>query len=149
MADNRSRIIAIRTEAGLNDAETLARMFEDGQISDDGTVSGRLRAILEATENMIIPALQTGMEFSDVGFRGDQTIGGSGFRDPWPTSRNQVGHFLTAVGLGFDSSSVTRRVLTRSIRDWLGADDSMSDEEAAMRLIIGHELAADPGFGLG
>ena len=71
MAENRSRIRAIRGEAGLNDAETLARMFEDDQIADDGTVRGRLRALLEATESMLIPAFQMGVEFSDVGFRGD------------------------------------------------------------------------------
>src|SRR3954471_4386450 len=85
---NRGRIVAIRAEAGFDDAEALARLFEDGGLRDDGTLPGRLRAILDATERRTIKGLQTGLPFLDVGFRGDRGRGGLGLRDPWPISRN-------------------------------------------------------------
>jgi Domain of unknown function (DUF4157) len=143
---NKERIAAIRQEARNNDAEALARMFEDTYIVDDGTVQGRLRAILNATENSFIPGLQTGIEFSDEGFKGDRSPGGAGFRDPHPSSRNQVGHFLTAVGLSFNPAKVEEIFMGRRLRDWLEAPNSMSKEEVALRLIIGHELAPDPSI---
>lgn len=122
------------------DADDLAQMFETTLISDDGTVAGRLRELLSATEKLAIPGLQTGIEFHDKGFRTE-------FKDPWPSSDNQVGHFLTAVGLSFNPAKVSERFVGRKLRDWIGADDALSDEEVALRLTIGHEKAADPGAG--
>jgi hypothetical protein len=143
---DQARIMAIRGEAGLDDAEALARLFEDDSLRDDGTPPRRLQTLLAATQRWTIPGLQTGLRFLDEGFRGDQTRRGTGFRDPWPSSRNQVGHFLTAVGLAFRPALVSEPVAGLPMRTWLGADRSLSDEQVAKRLIIGHELGPDPGL---
>jgi hypothetical protein len=142
---NQARIMRIRAEAGLDDAEALARLFEDGSLRDDGTLPGRLRAILDATERRTIRGLHTGLPFLDAGFRGDRACGGAGFRDPWPSSRNQVGHFLTAVGLAFRPAVVSVPIFGVPLRIWLGADRSLPDETVGKRLTVGHELAPDPG----
>jgi len=126
-------------------------MFEDDQIIDDGTVSSRLQAILGATEHLVIPGLQTGIDFADTGFAGQPTPGGPGFRDPHPSSRNQVGHFLTAVGLQISPGVVSRPIpVFGSIRSMVGAPAGMSDSDVALRLTIGHEKAPDPvgAFGI-
>ena len=47
---NVDAIKTIRDAAGT-DAEALARIFAATTVSDDGTVPGRLRSILEATES--------------------------------------------------------------------------------------------------
>jgi hypothetical protein len=146
---NQARIIAIRAEAGYDDAEALARLFEDGDLRDDGTPPRRLRTILAATERWMIRGLQTALPFGDHGFRGDRARRGTGFRDPWPSSRNQVGHFLTAVGLAFRPAIVSGPVAGLPLRSWLGADRSLSDVRVAKRLTIGHELGPDPGLFLG
>jgi hypothetical protein len=138
MSANGAAIERIRDRV-RNDAEALAVIFEDSSITDDGTVAGRLRAILEATESVIVPGLQTGITFADSGFRTE-------FKDPWPSSNNQVGHFLTAVGLSFNPGKVSESFMLRTLRDWLGADSAMTDEEVAIRLCIGHEKAPDPGL---
>jgi hypothetical protein len=122
------------------DADVLAQMFETTLISDDGTVAGRLRDVLDATESSLVPGLQTGIKFHDTGFRSE-------FKDPWPSSDNQVGHFLTAVGLSFNPSKVAQSFMARRLRDWLGADSTLTDEEVAIRLTVGHEKAPDPGAG--
>lgn len=141
---NKQRIQAIKADAG-SDMEALARMFEDDLIIDDGTVPSRITALMGATEHMMIPGLQTGIEFGDTGFTGDQTPGGAGFRDPHPSSRNQVGHFLTAVGLQFSPGVVSRQIpYFGTIRGMVGAPAAMSDAEVALRLTIGHEKSPDP-----
>ncbi len=106
-ARNQARIRQLAAQAPT-DLEALALLFEDDGIVDDGTVPGRLRAILQATERKTIPGLQTALSFGDSGFAGDRRLDGAGFRDPWPASRNQVGHFLTAVGLQFAPEIVAR-----------------------------------------
>ena len=120
------------------DAEVLAQMFDSATIGDDGTLRGRLKTILRATESSVVPGLQTGITFHDTGFRKD-------FKDPWPHSDNQVGHFLTAVGLSFNPDKVAESFMGRRLRDWIGADDTMTNEEVALRLTVGHEKDADPG----
>jgi hypothetical protein len=141
---NRDRILEIRDGAGT-DLEALARIFEDDLIVDDGSVSGRLRSVLQATENLVVPGLQTGVGFSDTGLAGDQSPGGAGFRDPHPSSRNQPGHFLTAVGLQFSPGVVSTPIpFFGTIRQMVRAPESMSDAEVALRLTIGHEKTADP-----
>jgi hypothetical protein len=140
MADNKTAIKAIRDSGSITDAEVLARIFSDPTLSDDGTTFGRLRAILDATEHTMIPGLQTGIAFHDSGFAVE-------FKDPWPSSDNQVGHFLTAVGLSFDPSKLRRSVIGKSMRDWLNAPPSYSDEEVAVRLCVGHEKSPDPSAG--
>ena len=145
---NRTRIETLKTEAGT-DLEALARVFEDPQIIDDGTVSSRLQAVLGATAHLVIPGLQTGISFGDTGFAGDQNPGGAGFRDPHPSSRNQVGHFMTAVGLQYSPAVVSRAIpIFGSIRNMVGAPAAMSDSDVALRLTLGHEKAPDPSGGL-
>ena len=145
---NLDRIRAIRRELGDNDAETLARLFTDPQLADDGTIAGRVEAILEATEHQWLQGFPTFMDVpglyelrgaSDQGFR-------AAFRDPWPQSRDQVGHLLTAVGLILHPEVLQRRRLGRRLRTWLGVPKAMSDSDAALRLIIGHEKQPDPFF---
>src|SRR5215468_7756209 len=136
---NKAAIERIRDSAS-SDAEALAQMFESSSLSDDGTVAGRLRAVLDATEHVAVPGLQTGITFHQSGFRSE-------YHDPWPSSDNQVGHFLTAVGLSFNPAKVAQSFAGRSLRDWLGADSAMSNEEVALRLCVGHEKAPDPGPG--
>jgi hypothetical protein len=142
-----ARIVAICGEAGGDDAEALARLFEDPRIDDgdDGSASGRLRAVLDATERRLVKGLHTGVPFRDHGFRGDRARGGDGLRDPWEPSRNQVGHFLTAVGLAFRPAKVAEPVFGLPMRVWLGADAALSDERVGKRLTVGHELSPDPG----
>ncbi len=145
---NRHRIEALK-EGAASDLEALANMFEDDQIIDDGTVPGRLQSILEATKHLLIPGLQTGIKFKDTGFRGEPTPTGSGFRDPHPSSANQVGHFLTAVGLEFSPQVVSKPLFGfPSIREMVEAPREMSDADVALRLTIGHEKAPDPNGGL-
>ncbi len=145
---NRQRILALKALAPT-DLEALALLFEDDSIVDEGTVSSRLQSILQVTEHPVIPGLQTGIDFGDTGFAGDQQPGGSGFRDPHPESRNQVGHFLTAVGLEFSPDVVSRPIpIFVSIRSMVGAPAQMSNQEVALRLTIGHEKRPDPPGGV-
>jgi hypothetical protein len=141
----RARVAALRHEANGNDAEALARLFEDGVFRDDGSAASRLRTILEATERRVVKGLQTALPFGDHGFRGDRARGGTGLRDPWASSRNQVGHFLTAVGLAFRPEMVAEPVFGLPMRTWLGADPALSDEQVGKRLTVGHEFSPDPG----
>lgn len=126
---NRARIIAMR-KAASTDLEALAQMFTDKDITDDGTIPGRANAILDATEHRFIPGLQTGIEFGQTGFAKE-------FFDPWPSSENQVGHFLTAVRLGFDPDFASSLM-------FLAILDAWGDADIPLRLIIGHEKVADP-----
>lgn len=177
-------------ERGMREdfVESLARSFTDARITDIVTsrveiIGGRrifiplsapvarLHTILDATEHNVIRGLQTGgsvQNWGDTGFRRE-------FQDPHPSSANQVGHFLTAVRLGFDPNSVTRSVAPRTslrpseqglgdrlraalgrgvqrdiilrsvgIRDIVDPFGRFSNEEVALRLMIGHEKAPDP-----
>jgi hypothetical protein len=132
------------TDPGTADVEALAQLFENPTIIDDGTVAGRLASVLGATESLVVPGLQTSVAFHDLGFRGDKLPQGAGYRDPWPSSDNQVGHFLTAVGLRFNPSKLQQVTIGRRLRDWLNVPAGMGDPEAVKRLVIGHELAPDP-----
>ena len=148
LTSNQARMLALRAECGFNDAEALARSFSDGALSGGPTAMDRLRVVLAATERSVIPGLHTALAFRDAGFWGDPRPGGPGLRDPWPKtgSVNQVGHFLTAVRLGFQPELVSRPLLGPSMRFWIGAAHALSDEQVALRLTIGHELARDPGL---
>src|SRR5690606_34510246 len=113
----------IRDEAAPNDLEALARLFEDPRLFDDGTPQGRLEAILEATESPSLPGYQKGIRFGENGFRAE-------FHDPHVASSNQVGHFLTAVGMAYNPGLVRRPIkLIFDIRSLLNAPAGMSDSE--------------------
>jgi len=143
---NLRRIREIRRHAGGNDAETLARLFEDDALQDDGSLPGRITAILDATAHRWISGRNTWLDVpglyevkgcSDRGFRRE-------YRDPWPSSREQVGHVLTALAMALHPEQVKRTRFRRRIRDLAGAPRDMRDEEVAVRLAIGHEKAPDP-----
>ena len=121
--NNLQRIRAIRHELGGNDAEALARMFTDPDIADDGSLAGRVGAILRATEHHWFPRVHTFMDVpglyevrgaSDHGFRAE-------FQDPWGCSRDQIGHFLTALGLVLHPESLQVRRLDASSATWLAS----------------------------
>jgi hypothetical protein len=132
-----------------SDLDALASIFESDFIIDDGSIPSRLQSIMSATEHLVVPGLQTGVDFGDTGFAGDQEPGGKGFRDPHPSSRNQVGHFLTAVGLQFSPEVVSKKIpLFGTVRQMVQAPAGMSDQDVALRLTIGHEKAPDPNGGM-
>jgi hypothetical protein len=128
-ARNRRRILAIQDDAP-SALETLARMFTDPYITDDGSIPGRLRAILNATQHRFVPGLHTGADLGLSGFRAE-------FEDPWETSRDQAGHFLTAARLAFDPAFLSNPIFPVL----LGAT---GDNDIPLRLIIGHEKEPDP-----
>jgi hypothetical protein len=128
---NRNRIIAIRDKTST-DIEALARMFTDSKIIDDSTLTGRVHSIFDATEHTFIPGLHTGIEFGQTGFRKE-------FHDPWKSSMNQVGHFLTAVRLAFDPGFPNDPFLLTILDAW-------GDSDIPLRLIIGHEKEPDPAI---
>lgn len=110
--------------------EALAVMFTDPCLLDDGTIQGRVRAILAATEHPSVPGLQTGIYIGMTGFRQE-------LQDPWPTSTDQAGHFLTAVRLATDTKFLSSPVYPILLGEW-------GDDEVALRLVIGHEKEPDP-----
>jgi len=110
--------------------EALAEMFTDPCLLDDGTIQGRIQAILVATEHPSVPGLQTGLYIGMTGFR-------QALQDPWPTSTDQAGHFLTAVRLATDTKFLSSPVYPILLGEW-------GDEEVALRLVIGHEKEPDP-----
>ncbi len=130
---NRDRVRGTR-ETSATDAQALAAMFREAK-EDDGTATGRLNTVLTHTAHWLIPGLQTGGGFGDTGFRAE-------FQDSsiWPSSGNQVGHFLTAVRLGHDPGFLDNW----QQRYILDSDEDV--ETMALRLIVGHEQKADPGF---
>lgn len=128
-ARNRQRILAIRNEAP-SALEALAQMFTDTQIFDDRSIPGRLRAILNATQHRFVPGLHTGTDLGFSGFRAE-------FEDPWETSRDQAGHFLTAARLAFDPGFLSNPIFPVL----LGAT---GEDDIPLRLIIGHEKEPDP-----
>jgi hypothetical protein len=68
-------------------------------------------------------------------------IGLTGFReeyeDPWPSSSDQVGHFLTAVRLSFDARFLRFPAFPLLLGSW-------GDHDIPLRLTIGHEKKPDP-----
>jgi hypothetical protein len=140
------RAQAIRGECGGNDAEALARLFEDHKVPDDGTPRGRVEMLLCATAHHWLPGLRGPLDvpglceihgYEDAGFR--QLL-----VDPWRVSRDQVGHFLTAANMCLHPEVVRQQRLGVAIRSMIGAAPEMPDSEVAMRLAIGHEKAPDP-----
>lgn len=128
-ARNRVRILALRDEAPTA-VEAFARMFTDPNFADDGSVRGRLHTLLTATEHRFVPGLHTGLTLGMTGFRAE-------FEDPWPTSTDQVGHFLTAVRLTVDPQFLSNPVFPLLL-------GSLGQPDLPLRLMIGHEKVADP-----
>ena len=128
----------------------LARLFEDPDIDDSGSgnaLEKRLRNILSDSHNPDNPILHfSGVlhGLSDSGFRRQ-------FKDPWATSSNQCGHFMTAVDMGFDPLKTYQYVSTRikwanplawSLSGGIPPTIPVAERICAM-LIVGHEQSAD------
>lgn len=131
------------------DLELLARLFEDTTISDTGSgneLQNRLETILEASSDGSNGGISHFAKIfagcHDRGFR-------QAFKDPWPSSNNQLGHFSTAVDMGYRPSK------TAAYARWYGFDEPDRlkslpgtvyfpwEEEICVRLIIGHEQTED------
>ena len=97
----------------------------------------RLEFILDYLTNPLLgtPFRKT---FNDTGF-------GTQFQDPWiGESDNQVGHFMTAVGLAYAPGEYVRDIRTHAGLSGLEPNgDRLSDDEVALRLIVGHEVTPD------
>jgi len=126
------------------DLEFLARLFEDDTITDTA-LANRLTTILAASSDgnnngvTHFAGIYNGCH--DLGFRTE-------FKDPWPgLSDNQVGHFTTAVDMGFRPSQ-TYALLPGWARAlvFLGTSGELqayAPEYICISLIIGHEQVAD------
>jgi len=140
----------VRKAHGPNYPELLARLFEDDHIDEYSLIPGpnrkgfkpseaskRLTTILSASRNkpgQHFAGIFTG--WSDLGFKAD-------FKDPHPHSRNQCGHFMTAVHLSFAPAILYRASALTHLHD-LGS--SSANRRAARRLAVGHEFVTDGVF---
>lgn len=153
MASVENKAQLYRTSAG-NAVDFLALLFEDDDIDDSGSgneLQKRLNTILRASADPGQPGVThfSGIfsSLKDRGFRPE-------FKDPWPSSANQCGHFTTAVHMGFDPLR-TGRYVYDSVK--LGAlpviviQSSFPPltfplaERLCARLIVGHEQSSDAG----
>jgi hypothetical protein len=152
MASIVDRLAAIRAAKGYASGapadypELLAALFEDAQIDDDGYVAvpliKRLRTILAASNNGEAGGL---LHLSGVLFRWTDDGFAKAFKDPWPPSNNQCGHFMTAVHLGYDPMKGFAFANSQSS---LGTFFEMTSgvpasEGICCRMIVGHEQVAD------
>jgi hypothetical protein len=136
------------------DLEFLAQLFEDNTVSDTGSgneLANRLTTILAAssdgTNNGVTHFAGIYQGCRDRGFRTD-------FKDPWPgASDNQVGHFTTAVDMGFRPmqtfgalpwwARAVSRLFPRSIFVSDSWNQQFTADDISIRAIIGHEQVAD------
>ncbi|MCB1319267.1 MAG: hypothetical protein KDK34_03380 [Leptospiraceae bacterium] len=131
---------------GRQDLEYLIALFESKLFGHDQDLMNKTHRLLNASRNRFVPFLYMGQTAGDAGFAEQ-------FRDPHPDSSNQVGHFLTALALGFRPEVEIDRVIfiaspplavaLPSIRDVLGENRSTPLREIAARLIVGHEKEPD------
>jgi hypothetical protein len=126
------------------DLEFLARLYESDRIADSGTAGdlpNRLMTILAASadagNNGVTHFSGIFVGLRDRGFR-------TAFKDPFPgKSDNQVGHFTTAVDMGFRPLR-TFALLPSVVQDLRAPVPPLGVEETfCVRLIIGHEQVAD------
>jgi hypothetical protein len=115
--------------------------FSDEYPQDAKEVADKGKPTDSASERMrkVLKRTATTLGFGITHFDGIPT-GTSGFKSVLDDhTNNQVGHFLTAVQLGFDPS------VTKSFWAWLGfgIPEQMAAEDAAIRLCIGHEKLGD------
>jgi hypothetical protein len=151
MASIMDRLAAIKAAKGYasgtpNYPELLAALFEDAQVDDGGDtavpLTKRLRTILAASNNGEAGGLThfSGIlyHWHDDGFR-------SAFLDPWPSSDNQCGHFLTAVHLGFDPmKGFTFANSQSSLGTFFEMPSGLpASEGICCRMIVGHEQVGD------
>jgi len=127
------------------DLEFLARLYEDSTVEDSGSgneLQRRLVTILDRSADSRNGGVThfTGI-FSGVHDSGFQDA----FKDPWPSSDNQVGHFTTAVDMGFrpNKTFVLIPAPARKMREFPGQTYTPVEEWFCMALIIGHEQVGD------
>jgi hypothetical protein len=130
------------------DLEYMARLYEDSTISDTGSgneLQRRLGTILDASSDGRNGGVT---HFSGI-FAGVHDGGfQKAFKDPWPSSDNQVGHFTTAVDMGFRPARTFMLIPppARKVRDWPGQTFVSVEEWFCMALIVGHEQVADDAW---
>ncbi len=152
MASVENKAQFYRTSAG-NAVDFLALLFEDDDIDDSGSsneLQKRLNTILRASADPGLPGVThfTGISnLKDRGFRPE-------FKDPWPSSANQCGHFTTAVHMGFDPLRTGRyvydsvKLLALPVTVILSPFRPLTfpfAERLCARLIVGHEQSTDAG----
>jgi hypothetical protein len=183
MVDIKVRAPQIRSDVTVsgetNFAEALARLFDDQTITDSTPASGtstplqlRLQNILDNSGDAYSDGIShfsgifqgwknssgSGDGFGDTGFKPD-------FQDHtlWPGSSMQVGHFMTAVDMGYRPSKTYLYVIYKAdaLRDilwwgWLKPPPPKlpqpfrpgwwtPDELQCVELMIAHEKVADSG----
>jgi hypothetical protein len=169
----RMRVPLIRAGVQINGqtnfAEALAQVFEDQLITDDpsgsSALAGRLMNVLTASADSFAPGMShfSGI-FADwtdgvgTGRRGD-----TGFKPCfqdfplWPGSSMQVGHFMTAVDMGFQPSKLYNFVAAALLSYGLEGPPVLNPdtpirpswwtfgELECVQLIIAHEQIPDSG----
>jgi hypothetical protein len=133
----------------FNDLEYLAQLIEDSTISDTAPgneLQSRLVTILEASSDGSGGGVT---HFANILSR----CGDRGFRDEFRDGSNQVGHFLTAVDMGFRPTKTGNYVRTVGLPEGGYGHQEFAhpagtiwfswDEQVCVRLIIGHEQVAD------
>src|SRR5215468_3912316 len=121
MVDIRQRVPLIRAGAQVggqtNFPEALAQVFGDHSITDEGgssPLASRLMNILTASADSFAPHMShfSGIFADWADGTGSNRRGDTGFRPCfqdfplWPGSSMQVGHFLTAVDMGFQPAKL-------------------------------------------
>ena len=157
MADIATRAADIKRQSAqkrvLDHVDMLAQLFGDDDILDSGTANAlqkRLATILGASADARNGGLThfSGIlaGWTDTGFR-------NAFLDPWGSaSNNQVGHFLTAVDMGFNPK---RTYDFASNSTWFSLSlltvgtGIPKEESICVRLIVGHEQYPDNGWNAG
>jgi RHS repeat-associated protein len=155
------RIVWIDTHHGV---DALIRLFETDELDQYDPPAGnsaqaRLELVLQVTNKRLPRGIDAGIQFEiDFSTCGLQER----FNDEWlytkywdqnpddPDVANQVGHFLTAVRLGYDPTFLVPllalegnlSVSVPQVRPLLPMDESI--EVTAKRLIVGHEKKGDP-----
>jgi RHS repeat-associated protein len=97
-------------------AQALVNLFGTDQLRSS-TPKSRFEEVISATTSL--PYLNFNVMFDDSGFKGK-------YKDPWgEASNNQVGHFLTAANMGYNS------------------EPGSTEEKLFLTLIVGHEIVGD------
>ena len=154
MASIVDRLAAIKAAKGYASGtpdyvELLVALFEDAQIDDGGyqavPLVKRLRTILGASNNGEAGGLT---HFSGILYRWHDDGFRTAFKDPWPSSDNQCGHFLTAVHLGYDP--LKGFTFANAQSSWATAFEMPSGLPAfdgiCCRMIVGHEQVGDDAY---
>jgi hypothetical protein len=178
MVDIRQRVPQIRASVQIIGQtyfpEALAQVFEDQSITDgtagSSALASRLMNVLTASADNFPPGMShfSGIFADWTDGTGGSRRGDTGFKPCfqdfplWPGSSMQVGHFMTAVDMGFQPSKlynfVAAHVLTAPFGGPFGTPPTPADPDAPVRpnwwtfgeleclqLIIGHEQVADSG----